>query len=160
MVAWPQYYVSILLNSLLYAHCRHDWCCHCINSVNLRVHHHLELAAEEWERCICEAFQCQVACTVSFHAISSMPRPHSRFQGDYSHVQTSGHSCKLSSLLHLWRCWNSSWRVIVLALAPPFQRRVSRWGKSSGLFFRPTPSWLPPGRSTRSIACFKLGCKS
>ena len=27
-------------------------------------------------------------------------------------------------------------------------------------FFRPTPSWLPPGRSTRSIACFKLGCKS
>ena len=28
------------------------------------------------------------------------------------------------------------------------------------LFFRPTPSWLPPGRSTRSIACFKLGCKA
>ena len=27
-------------------------------------------------------------------------------------------------------------------------------------FFRPTPSWLPPGRSTRSIACCKLGCKS
>ena len=26
-------------------------------------------------------------------------------------------------------------------------------------FFRPTPSWLPPGRSTRSIACCKLGCK-
>ena len=21
------------------------------------------------------------------------------------------------------------------------------------VFFRPTPSWLPPGRSTRSIAC-------
>ena len=28
------------------------------------------------------------------------------------------------------------------------------------VFFLPTPSWLPPGRSTRSIACFKLGCKS
>ena len=27
-------------------------------------------------------------------------------------------------------------------------------------FFRPTPSWLPPGRSTRSIACCKLDCKS
>ena len=27
------------------------------------------------------------------------------------------------------------------------------------VFFRPTPSWLPPGRSTRSIACCKLGCK-
>ena len=25
------------------------------------------------------------------------------------------------------------------------------------LFFRPTPSWLPPGRSTRSSACCKLG---
>jgi hypothetical protein len=24
-------------------------------------------------------------------------------------------------------------------------------------FSRPTPSWLPPGRSTRSIACCKLG---
>ena len=24
-------------------------------------------------------------------------------------------------------------------------------------FFRPTPSWLPPGRPTRSIACSKLG---
>jgi hypothetical protein len=24
-------------------------------------------------------------------------------------------------------------------------------------FFRPTPSWLPPGRPTRSIACCKLG---
>ena len=24
-------------------------------------------------------------------------------------------------------------------------------------FFRPTPSWLPPGRLTRSIACCKLG---
>jgi hypothetical protein len=29
----------------------------------------------------------------------------------------------------------------------------------SSIFFRPTPSWLPPGRSTRSIACCKLGCK-
>ena len=27
------------------------------------------------------------------------------------------------------------------------------------IFFPPTPSWLPPGRSTRSIACCKLGCK-
>ena len=26
-------------------------------------------------------------------------------------------------------------------------------------FFRPTPSWLPPGRSTRSIACFKLAAR-
>ena len=24
-------------------------------------------------------------------------------------------------------------------------------------FFRPTPSWLPPGRPTRSIACCKIG---
>ena len=24
-------------------------------------------------------------------------------------------------------------------------------------FFRPTPSWLPPGRPTRSIVCYKLG---
>ena len=24
-------------------------------------------------------------------------------------------------------------------------------------FFRPTPSWLPPGRSTCSIACCKIG---
>ena len=29
-------YVSIQFSSLLYAHCRHDWCCHCINSVNLQ----------------------------------------------------------------------------------------------------------------------------
>ena len=28
-------YVSIQFSSLLYAHCRYDWCCHCINSVNL-----------------------------------------------------------------------------------------------------------------------------
>ena len=27
-----------------------------------------------------------------------------------------------------------------------------------GFFFRPAPSWLPPGRSTRSIACCKLCC--
>ena len=26
-----------------------------------------------------------------------------------------------------------------------------------GRFFRPTPSWLPPGRPTRSIVCYKLG---
>ena len=29
-------YVSIQFSSLLYAHGRHDWCCHCINSVNLQ----------------------------------------------------------------------------------------------------------------------------
>ena len=29
-------YVAIQFSSLLYAHCRHDWCCHCINSVNLQ----------------------------------------------------------------------------------------------------------------------------
>ena len=28
---------------------------------------------------------------------------------------------------------------------------------SKTFFFRPTPSWLPPGRPTRSIACCKLG---
>ena len=28
---WP-----IQFSSLLYAHCRHDWCCHCFNSVNLQ----------------------------------------------------------------------------------------------------------------------------
>ena len=28
-------YVSIQFSSLLYAHCHYDWCCHCINSVNL-----------------------------------------------------------------------------------------------------------------------------
>ena len=27
---------SIQFSSLLYAHCRYDWCCHCINSVNLQ----------------------------------------------------------------------------------------------------------------------------
>ena len=32
--------------------------------------------------------------------------------------------------------------------------------KQHSPFFRPTPSWLPPGRSTRSIACCKLGRKS
>ena len=32
----PMDYVSIQFKSLLYAHCRHDWCCHCINSVNLQ----------------------------------------------------------------------------------------------------------------------------
>ena len=28
---------------------------------------------------------------------------------------------------------------------------------SETFFFRPTPSWLPPGRPTRSIVCYKLG---
>ena len=32
-------------------------------------------------------------------------------------------------------------------------------GAATGIFFRPTPSWLLPGRSTRSIACCKLCCK-
>ena len=30
-------YVSIQFSSLLYAHSRYDWCCHCINSVNLQM---------------------------------------------------------------------------------------------------------------------------
>jgi hypothetical protein len=32
---WIMY--IILFRSLLCAHCRHDWCCHCINSVNLQM---------------------------------------------------------------------------------------------------------------------------
>ena len=40
--------------------------------------------------------------------------------------------------------------------------RTTNCSKSTPLqarqfFFRPTPSWLPPGRSTRSIACCKIG---
>ena len=30
------------------------------------------------------------------------------------------------------------------------------FGDGLGFFFRPTPSWLPPSRPTRSIACCKL----
>ena len=36
-------------------------------------------------------------------------------------------------------------------------------GKSGQLFFRPTPSWLPPGRYTRSIVAkdeLRLSCKA
>ena len=32
------------ISSLLYAHCRHDWCCHCINSVNLQ----MQLSGLNW----------------------------------------------------------------------------------------------------------------
>ena len=37
--------------------------------------------------------------------------------------------------------------------------RLCQLDSCSSIFSRPTPSWLPPGRSTRSIACCKLGCK-
>ena len=38
------------------------------------------------------------------------------------------------------------------------QRAIEEWERNlCDFFFRPTPSWLPPGRSTRSIACCKLG---
>ena len=51
----------------------------------------------------------------------------------------------------LWQRWATcrwGWR--------PCQQRCSP-GSCHSIFFRPTPSWLPPGRSTCFIVCCKLG---
>ena len=44
---------------------------------------------------------------------------------------------------------------IFTAVVWPFSDPKTKTLKALELFFRPTPSWLPPGRSTRSIACCK-----
>ena len=53
--------------------------------------------------------------------------------------------------------WKHESGVAALFHSSDLSQTTQVWQLShSSSFFRPTPSWLPPGRLTRSIVCYKL----
>ena len=45
--------------------------------------------------------------------------------------------------------------IFFYCLSNPYKCSAREQSKTQSVFFRPTPSWLPPGRSTRSMALQK-----
>ena len=79
----------------------------------------------------------------------SSNKSHRRSTSRHAHDQRCIHVGKQREARKLFRCQvvRVNFMLLSVVLAMEFSLR---------LFFRPTPSWLPPGRSTCSIACCRL----
>ena len=70
-------------------------------------------------------------------------------------LQQSGPNQEVTPLPGIY--FFDGWRVRPCMKIPTDLPRTRDPPERDTHFFLPTPSWLPPGRSTRSIACCKIG---
>ena len=178
--------VPILFSSLLYAHCRHDWCCNGFNSVNLQNANCLSGLTNDLARAIWRwtekkwrntdtrpwdgwALQKGGAHTCTAEEAGAAPHQTAwKVEDAEGQVEQSagisGWRKRIRKALHREGfCAASHWALLdgykagEGCLIEAKLWHVEEGHPWSDLFFRPTPSWLSPGRSTCSILCCKLG---
>ena len=126
------------------------------------------LVMTSWRTGLCAAPLQSYFATCNWTCWTTWRKPW-RLDGKNPETEEAVHLSRYPSLSSAWiNVWSRLRRAPRQSAPVPSRKYVitekslsavsqNKW--IGAFFFRPAPAWLPPGRSTRSIACFKLGCK-